>query len=79
MHMVLEGAAAFARPALRFLETLPPGMRLEHDRLHVDLAVLLAHNGAADVLPHLAALELTTTEGRAILSGRLQADQSRSG
>ena len=79
LRMVLEGVAALASPALRFLEVLPPGVRLDHDRLHVDLATLLAQYGAADALSYLTALEVTTAAGRVIVSGRLQADQSRSG
>ena len=71
LHMVLEGVAALARPALGFLEALPPGVRLEHDKLHVDLATLLAHYGAADALPYITGLEVTTAAGRVIVSGRL--------
>ena len=71
LRMVLEGVAALAGPALRFLERLPPGVRLEHDRLHVDLATLLQHYGAASALSFVTALELTTAAGRVIVSGRL--------
>jgi hypothetical protein len=67
----IEGKAALAGPALRFLEVLPPGVRLENDRLSVDLATLLAQYGAADALSYLTALEVTTAAGRIIVSGRL--------
>ena len=71
LRMVLEGVAALAGPALRFLEGLPPGVRLEQDRLHVDLATLLRHYGAEAALSFVTALELTTAAGRVIVSGRL--------
>ena len=79
LHMVLEGVAALAGPALGFLKTLPPWVRLEHERLHVDLAALMAQYGAAEVLSYLTALDVTTAAGRVIVSSRLQAGQSRSG
>lgn len=71
LRMVFEGVAAFASPALRFLEGLPPGIRVDHDKLHVDLATLSAQYGAADALSYVTALELTTVGGRVIVSGRL--------
>jgi hypothetical protein len=71
LRMVFEGIAALASPALRFLEGLPPGIRLEHDKLHVDLATLLAHYGAADALSYVTALEVTTARGTVVVSGRL--------
>ena len=71
LRMALEGVAALAGPALRFLEWLPPGVRLEKDRLHVDLATLLQRHGAAAALSFITALELTTAAGRVIVSGRL--------
>ena len=71
LRMVLEGVAAVAGPALRFLEGLPPGVRLQQDRLHVDLATLLGHYGAASALPFITALELTTVGGQVIVSGQL--------
>ncbi|MEO8258183.1 MAG: hypothetical protein ABI868_12625 [Acidobacteriota bacterium] len=70
-RMVLEGAAALASPALRFLEGLPAGVRVEKDELSIDLATLLAQYGAAEALAFVTALELTTSSGRVIVSGRL--------
>jgi hypothetical protein len=71
LRIVLESVASIAGPALRFLDGLPPGMRLEKDRLHIDLAALLGHYGAAAALSFIAGLELTTAGGRVIVSGRL--------
>ena len=71
LRMTLEGVAALAGPVLRFLEGLPPGVRLEKDRLYIDLATLLQQYGAAAALSFITALELTTAAGRVIVSGRL--------
>jgi hypothetical protein len=71
LRMGFEGVAALATPALRFLQGLPPGIRVEPDKLHVDLATLSAQYGPADALSYVTALELTTVSGRVILSGRL--------
>jgi hypothetical protein len=71
LRMVFEGVAALAGPALRFLEGLPPGIRVDKDRLYVDLATLLAQYQAAEALSYLTSLELTTARGQVIVSGRL--------
>ena len=71
LRLAFEGVAALASPALQFLKSLPPGIALERDRLHVDLATLLAQYGAADALLYVTALELATVAGRVIVSGRL--------
>ena len=71
LRMALEGVAALAGPVLRFLERLPPGVRLEKDRLYIDLATLLRKYGAEAALPYITALELSTAAGRVIVSGRL--------
>jgi hypothetical protein len=71
LRMVLEGVAALAGPMLRFLEGLPPGVRLEKDRLYIDLAAMLRRHGAEAALSFINALELTTAAGRVIVSGRV--------
>jgi hypothetical protein len=70
LRMVFEGVAALASQALRFLKGLPPGIRVEPDTLHVDLATLLAHYGAADALLYVTALDLTTVAGRVVVDVR---------
>ena len=68
LRIVSDGLSALAGTALRLLEALPAGLRLEDNLLHVDLAALLARYGAGELLPHLTALELTTAEGRIIVA-----------
>src|SRR5215218_10127989 len=71
LRMALEGVAALAGPALRFLEGLPPGVRLENDRLYIDLATVLRRYAAEAALSFITTLELTTVAGRVIVSGSL--------
>jgi hypothetical protein len=61
-----RGLAAIAGPALRIFDFLPPGVRMQDDRLIVDLRTVLQRYEAAEALDYLDRLELTTVE-RAIL------------
>lgn len=53
--------------ALPIANMLPPGVRLDGDRIVVDLRVLAAQQGAAELMDHLAALRVNTQEGRVVL------------
>ena len=61
------GLLSLAGPALRFFDALPPGIRIDNDRLHVDVAKLLAARGLSGFLDHLEQLHVQTTEGTIIL------------
>jgi hypothetical protein len=58
----LPGLAALAGSAASFLAKLPPGVRLEADRVFVDIRPLLERAAAADLLPLLSELRLSTRE-----------------
>ena len=60
----LFGLASAAFPVARIL---PPGVRLDGDRITVDLVALASRAGAADLLPHLAGLRVNTEDGRVVL------------
>jgi hypothetical protein len=64
------GLLSFAGSALRFLEALPPGVRVEQDRIHVDLAALLAARGLAGVLDYAEQVHVTTTDGALVVAIR---------
>lgn len=70
LRIVSQGLAAMGNTALRFLQALPPGLRLDGDRLYVNLATLLERYGAEGALQHLSGLEISTTEGRVVVSAR---------
>jgi len=74
LRLASQGWAALAGPALRLLQALPPGIRLDGDRVAVDLAVLLARAGAPDLVRHLAAIEVTTAAGRVTFACRARLD-----
>jgi hypothetical protein len=46
---------------------LPPGLRLEGDRLFVDVAQLLDRLGFGDLVPLIERLRVTTDEGRLVV------------
>jgi hypothetical protein len=46
---------------------LPPGVRLDGDRILVDLRSIAAQQGFADLLDHLRQLAITTRDGRLVL------------
>ena len=66
----MEGSALFslAGPALRFLNTLPAGIRVEGDLIEVNLHTLLERRGVAHWLRYVERLELATETGRVIVS-----------
>jgi hypothetical protein len=63
---------SLAGPALRFLDALPPGIHVERDRLHVDLARLLAARGLSSYLQYVEQLRVNTVDGAVVLSFRVR-------
>ena len=62
----LPGLAALAGPLLA-QKSLPPGLRLDGDRLFVDVAQLLERAGLADLVPLIERLHVATDEGRVLV------------
>jgi hypothetical protein len=60
------GLTAIAGPLLS-QKPLPPGLRLEGDRVLVDVAQLLERVGFGDLVPLIERLHLTTDEGRLLV------------
>lgn len=63
----LPGLFGLAGAALPLDRVLPPGVRLDGDRILVDLRVLAAQRGLADLLEHVRTLRVTTDPGRVLL------------
>lgn len=61
-RMALPGLAALAGSAATFLGKLPPGVRMEGDRVFVDIRPIVERAGVADLLPLLSELTLSTRE-----------------
>jgi hypothetical protein len=70
LRLLSTGLLSFAGAAVRFLNVLPPGIRLDGDLIYVDIRTLLEHWGLAQHLRYLEHLEVTTEEGRFVVSAR---------
>jgi hypothetical protein len=64
---MLGAAGLLAGRLAGLFGVLPPGVRLAGDRLFVDLAVLLAQQGRAAVLPWIRTVGVSFEEGRIVL------------
>ena len=71
---LLGAAGAFASRVVTALDKLPPGVRLEPNRVLLDIPVLAGGGPAAPVLPYLRSLELHTADDRAVLEIQLAID-----
>jgi hypothetical protein len=56
--------AAFATPALAFFKALPPGIRVEGDRIFINIRELATERGFAEPLNYLRKLQVHATGGR---------------
>jgi hypothetical protein len=65
--MAPSGLGALAGPALRLLDTLPPGISVEGHRIHVDLETLARRYGVA-AFAYLTTLDVSTEDGRFIVT-----------
>jgi hypothetical protein len=65
---------AMALHFTRALDRLPAGVRIERDRLALDLSTLAAHTGAAPLLRHVKRAALHTTEDHAVVEVDLLVD-----
>ena len=63
----MGGLFGFASAALPIGKMLPPGVRLEGERILVDLAALAAQRGFAEVLPYVRRVAVHSEHGRVIL------------
>jgi hypothetical protein len=70
VRILSRGVAALAGPAATFFKALPPGVSLEGDRLSLNLAILVEHYGAAEAIRYFTIAQLTTGDGRVIITLR---------
>jgi hypothetical protein len=63
LRMQSSGLLSLAGPALRLLGAMPPGIRIDGERIYVDLLRLLEARGSAHYLEYLRELEIHTVEG----------------
>jgi hypothetical protein len=68
----MGGLLRFAGPLAGFFTSLPPGVRLEGERVFVDLRAVLAERGLGTVLNYVEAARVTSEQGRLVLSFQLR-------
>jgi hypothetical protein len=75
MRWALKGLgplAMLAGPIAQYFNAMPPGLRLEGDRLWVDLHALLRAQGFADLVPFLSGVRVITRERRLVIQFELR-------
>lgn len=70
LKMETTGLLSLAGPALRFLDGLPPGIRVERDRIFVDVRKLLEVRGLAQYFEYINGLNVNSVDGALVLSVR---------
>jgi hypothetical protein len=68
----LGGVGAIASRLVGTIARLPAGVRLDEDRLFLDIRTLAANGPASEALPFVRRLELHTASDRAIVDVELQ-------
>jgi hypothetical protein len=64
----IGGLLRFAGPATGFFKALPPGVRMEGERVFVDLRAALAPHGLTTILNYVKDVAVGTEEGRLIVA-----------
>jgi hypothetical protein len=64
----LGGLARLAGPFITKMATLPPGVRIDHDRIAIDLESALQAQRLGDLLRLLTHVEVHTRDGRIVVS-----------
>lgn len=67
----LGSAAALAAFALRRLVKLPPWIQLEPETVAVDVGGFIGARGYGEIVPYVAGLHLSSTEGRLVVEFEL--------
>lgn len=68
---MLPGIAMLVGTGLSFMKVLPPGLRLDGERLFVDMRQIARDQGFEWALPYLAAMQVEFQPGRIVLNVRV--------
>ena len=63
----MGGLFGMASAALPIAGMLPPGVRLDGERILVDIRAMAAHRGFGDLLAHVKQLQVSTDAGRVLV------------
>jgi hypothetical protein len=73
LHVLsFPGLMSLAGAALSMAAVFPPGIRMDRDRVLIDVRTLLERQGYGDLVPCLEDLRVTTEEGRLVLGVALR-------
>ena len=75
VHWALRGLgplALLAGPVASYFKVLPPGIRLDGDRVWIDLFTILRSQGLADLVPFMSGIRVTTEPGRFVVGFELK-------
>lgn len=64
----IGGLLRFAGPAAGFFKVLPPGVRMEGERVFVDLRAALAPHGLTTILDYVKDVAVGSEEGRLVVA-----------
>ncbi len=64
----IAGLLRFAGPAVGFLKVLPPFVRMDGERVYVDLRAALATRGLTTILDYVKDVAVGTEEGRLVVA-----------
>ena len=69
--LTLPGLLSLAGSALSLNTMFPPGVKLDNDRVLIDVKVLLERQGFGDVIAYLETLRISTEEGRLVVDATI--------
>ena len=68
----MRALSFFAAPALSYFKKLPPGIRVDGDRIAIDLAELLRSRGLEELMDYITRVNVTTREGAIVVAFALR-------
>ena len=68
----MRALSFFAAPALTYFKKLPPGIRVEGDRIALDGAELLRSRGLEELMAYMTRVNITTREGAIVVAFSLR-------
>ena len=68
----MRALSFFAAPALAYFKKLPPGIRVDGDRIAVDCAELLRSRGLEELMTYITRVNVTTREGAIVVAFALR-------
>jgi hypothetical protein len=68
----MRALSIFAAPALTYFKKLPPGIRVDGDRIAVDVAELLRSRGLEELMDYITRVNVTTRESAIVVAFALR-------